>query len=259
MEQHWRFKLSWYADGSGRLVAARVEHVDLEVRPPELIMEVAVVAEVAHEGLEVAPPKRTSDSEAPVWVTPAAADGGGVSDAGGPLDFEEVAAVEAGDSGGGGLPPEGVDRGDGPGEVAAGAPAASGATEVHRRAVGTGDEAVGLAAAPGAQAARDGAEAGPDRPGGAQGWTHGAGDEADEVAQEAGAEAASGPAEAGPEAPGSGQDAGPPAGTAAGPSQPRPWQELLWEGIREVRQLDAAAAGRSIVSFDGKNIVFGGP
>ena len=144
--------------------------------------------------------------------------------------------------------------------AAAGAPAACGTTEEHGPAVGTGDEAAGLAPAPGAEAARDGAEAGPDRPGGAQGWTHGAGNEAGEVAKEAGAEAApGGPAEAGPEAPGSGQDAGPPAGTAAGPSQPRPLQKLLWEGIREVRQLDAAAAGRSIVSFDGKNIVLGGP
>lgn len=256
MEQHWRFKLSWYADGSGRVVAARIEHVDLEVRHPELIMEVAVVAEVAPEGLEVAPPKRTSDSEAPVWVTPAAADGGGVSDAGGPPDFAEVVAVEAGDPGGGGLPPEDVDRGDGPGEAAGGAPVTRGATEEHGRTGGTGDEAASVAAAPGAEAARDGAETGPDGPGGAQGRTHGAGDEAGEVVQEAGAEAAAGPAQEGPE---SDQDAGPSAGTTAGSCEPRPLQELLWEGIREVRQLDAAAARRSIVSFAGRNIVIGGP
>lgn len=222
MEQHWRFKLSWYADGAGRVVAARVEHVDLEVRPPELIMEIAVVAEVEPEGVEVAPPERTSESEEPGWVTPTAGDGGGVSDAGGPPDFAEVAAAGAGDPGGGGLPPEGVDRGDGPGEAAAGGTAARGASEEHGWADGMGDEADEAAQAPSTEAARDGAEAGPESPGGDQ-------------------------------------DAGPPAGTTADPCEPRPLQELLWEGIREVRQLDAAAARRSIVSFAGRNIVIGGP
>ena len=254
MEQRWRRRLSWQAEEVGRVVAARVEQLDLEVRPPSVIMEIALVVAFQPDGAAVVPP-------APGGVTSAVPDTGGAGNASGPHDLGEAATAGAGDPPVEGAPPEGAaDEGfareaaGGPDGEDAGIDGAGGEAGGHA-------EWVRAAAAPGrGQGRRPHPHPGRhlhQSPAPGRGLRHSWWRRWGKKGRAASLTPC-GP-EGGPEAPGSCQDAGPPAGTAAGPSQPRPLQELLWEGIREVRQLDAAAAGRSIVAFGGKNIVLGGP
>ncbi|MBC7104799.1 MAG: hypothetical protein H5T97_02570 [Firmicutes bacterium] len=174
--------MSLYADGSGRVVSARIEHVDLEVRHPEVIMEVDVVAEVEPEEAQVSP-ERGWDAAAPGETT---------------APVGHVA----------------TDGTDGPPALAEAA-----ATGFEERA---GDDPIPEGTVPGA-------------------------DPCGEPPEE--------PAPSGEEG-----EQGRAAGAGEGrPRGPRPLQELLWEGVREVRELDAEAARYSIICFAGRNIVIGGP